>query len=61
MVVGLPELECPVCSGNVEVPDDAIVGEVFEHEECGAQLELYEEDGQLKLRVLEDVREDWGE
>jgi len=57
----LPELECPVCSGNVEVPDDAIVGEVFEHEECGAQLELYEEDGQLKLRVLEDVREDWGE
>lgn len=56
------KMTCPICGGNLEIPDDALPGEVFEHEECGAQLELYKDDkGQLKLRLLEGVSEDWGE
>jgi len=57
----MPVLECPICGGPVEVPDDAIPGEVFEHDECGTQLELVKEGGELKLKVLEEVKEDWGE
>ena len=56
------KMKCPICGGELEIPDDALPGEVFEHEECGAQLELYKDDsGQLKLRLLEGVSEDWGE
>lgn len=54
-------MECPICGGEIEVPEDAMPGEVFEHAECGTQLVLYEEGGALKLRELEEVAEDWGE
>jgi alpha-aminoadipate carrier protein LysW len=44
----------------MEVPGDALDGEVFEHE-CGAMLEVVRRDGSLSLRPLEGVQEDWGE
>jgi alpha-aminoadipate carrier protein LysW len=44
----------------VEVPDDALPGELYEHE-CGATLELYETGNGLSLRVFEGLEEDWGE
>jgi len=52
--------KCPVCGGDVEVPDDALSGELIDHE-CGITLEVVVEDGSIKLRPLEGVREDWGE
>ena len=56
------QLTCPVCGGKVEVPDDAIPGEILEHEDCGIQLEFYvDENNSPKLRILDDIVEDWGE
>lgn len=58
----MPALRCPICGGDIEVPDDALPGELFEHEECGAQLELeVDENGEMKLKQAEEVSEDWGE
>lgn len=51
---------CPICGGTVEVPDDAIPGEIVEHE-CGVALEVVMGEGGLQLKLLEDVGEDWGE
>ncbi|MCY0860323.1 MAG: alpha-aminoadipate/glutamate carrier protein LysW/ArgW [Sulfolobaceae archaeon] len=53
-------LKCPVCNGEVQVEDDALPGEVVEHE-CGAQLEVVKEDGKMSLRLAEQIGEDWGE
>jgi len=58
----MPDLPCPVCNGTVKVPDDALSGELFEHEECGAQLELVvDENSGMNLKLAEEVAEDWGE
>ena len=58
----MPVLKCPICGGDVDVPDDALPGELFEHEECGAQLELeVGESGEMRLKQAEEVSEDWGE
>jgi alpha-aminoadipate carrier protein LysW len=57
----LPEFKCPVCDGTVQVPEDALDGELFEHAECGAQLELVTSEGRRILRLAEEVGEDWGE
>ncbi len=58
----MPTLKCPVCGGDIEIPDDAMSGELFEHEECGAQLELeIDEKGDMRLKEAEEITEDWGE
>ncbi len=55
-------LQCPLCGSEVEVPDDVLPGEIVEHEECGAQLEVYKDsNGNFALRLAENVGEDWGE
>jgi len=56
----MTKLKCPVCSEEVNVPDDALPGELIEHE-CGAQLEVYNDKGKLALRLAEQIGEDWGE
>jgi len=57
----VPRLRCPVCGGEVEVPDDAMPGELVEHD-CGAVLEVVVgEDGSIALRPFEGLQEDWGE
>ena len=53
-------LECPVCGLPVEVPDDALPGEVIEHD-CGTVLEVVRDGNRFRLRPLDDIREDWGE
>ncbi|AOL16200.1 sulfonate ABC transporter [Sulfolobus sp. A20] len=53
-------LKCPVCGGDVSVEDDALPGELVEHE-CGAQLEIIKQNNRLNLRLAEEVGEDWGE
>ena len=53
-------LECPVCGLPIDVPEDALDGEVLEHE-CGAMVEVVRDGGRLSLRPLEGVQEDWGE
>ncbi|ABP94344.1 hypothetical protein HA72_0167 [Metallosphaera sedula] len=53
-------LKCPVCGGEVQVDDNALPGEIVEHD-CGAQLEVYSDHGRLSLRLAEQIGEDWGE
>ena len=58
----MTKLSCPVCGGPLDIPEDALPGELFEHEECGAQLELEVDDqGGKKLKEAEEIAEDWGE
>jgi hypothetical protein len=52
--------KCPICGNPVEIPDDALLGEIIEHE-CGAQLEVFNDNGRLSVRLAEQVGEDWGE
>lgn len=54
------KLKCPICGLDVDVPDDALPGEVVEHD-CGAALEVVKVGDTLELRPLEGVEEDWGE
>ncbi len=54
------KVKCPVCGEEVEVPDDALPGEIIEHD-CGAVLEVVRENGEIKLKLFEEVGEDWGE
>lgn len=57
----MPVLRCPVCGNPVEVPEDAMPGELIEHD-CGVVLEVYRDsNGNLALRPFEGVQEDWGE
>jgi len=57
----MPVLKCPVCGGEVEVPDDVMPGELIDHD-CGVTLEVVKkEDGSIELRPFEGVGEDWGE
>lgn len=53
-------LKCPVCGGDVTVEDDALPGELIEHD-CGAQLEVVKNGDKLSLKLAEQVGEDWGE
>ncbi|BAN90391.1 alpha-aminoadipate/glutamate carrier protein LysW [Aeropyrum camini] len=53
-------VRCPVCGLDVSLPEDAVSGELIEHD-CGVVLEVVESGGQFALRVFGGVEEDWGE
>lgn len=54
-------VKCPVCGGEVQLPDDVIAGEIVEHE-CGVTLEvIVDSDNTVKVKPFEGVGEDWGE
>ncbi|MEM3031407.1 MAG: alpha-aminoadipate/glutamate carrier protein LysW/ArgW [Nitrososphaerota archaeon] len=58
----MPDLECPVCGGKLSIPEDSLPGELFEHQDCGADLEyVQDEKGRPSLKVAEEVAEDWGQ
>ena len=52
--------ECPVCAVHVEIPDDAMAGEVLACEDCGTELEILELDP-VKLAEAPSAEEDWGQ
>ncbi|MGB9758468.1 MAG: alpha-aminoadipate/glutamate carrier protein LysW/ArgW [Thermoproteota archaeon] len=53
---------CPQCEGNIEVPSDAIPGEVVSCPDCGATFEVDAIDGnKVSLKQIETQGEDWGE
>jgi alpha-aminoadipate carrier protein LysW len=51
---------CVECDGEVMVADDALVGEIVECPECGAELEVTGL-SPLTLELAPEVEEDWGE
>ncbi len=52
--------ECPVCDAQVTIPDDPVEGELFECEECGAELEILAL-GPIAIGEAPEMEEDWGE
>jgi len=53
---------CPVCEGQIEVPADAIPGEVVSCPDCGSTFEIDSIDGsKVSLKQIETQGEDWGE
>ena len=52
--------ECPVCDAEIELPGDAVIGELLSCDDCGMELEI------LKLEPVElaeapSAEEDWGQ
>lgn len=54
------KLRCPVCGLPVEVPDDAVSGELVDHE-CGVSLEVVINNGTIIVKPFQGAGEDWGE
>ncbi len=56
----MTNVTCPVCDGDVELPEDVMQNELVVCGDCGSELEV------LSLNPLEvaeapEVEEDWGE
>lgn len=54
------QLKCPVCGLPVSVPEDAVSGELVDHE-CGVALEIVMDGNKVLLKPFESAGEDWGE
>jgi alpha-aminoadipate carrier protein LysW len=52
--------ECPVCAAEVELPFDAVAGELLVCDDCGAELELKSLSPVL-LAEAPAAEEDWGQ
>jgi alpha-aminoadipate carrier protein LysW len=53
---------CPDCEAEIEVPADAMIGEIVSCPDCGLDLEVVEaEDNAVKLERISIEKEDWGE
>ncbi len=54
--------ECETCGGSIQIPNDAVMGEILKCPDCGLEYEIKEIDGNIfKLVPAENVKEDWGE
>jgi alpha-aminoadipate carrier protein LysW len=54
--------ECQDCGGEINIPDDAMVGEVITCPDCGADFEIESNSkGKVVLKPAETLGEDWGE
>ena len=52
---------CPVCDAEVSsVDDDPVVGELFDCEDCGVEIEIMNLDPFVLAEAPEEC-EDWGE
>jgi alpha-aminoadipate carrier protein LysW len=53
-------VECPECAAEVEVPADAVQGEIVECPDCGVELEVIALDPP-QVDLAPEEEEDWGE
>jgi alpha-aminoadipate carrier protein LysW len=54
--------ECIDCGGELNIPDDAVVGEIVSCPDCGGDFEIStNSNGTMDLKQAESVGEDWGE
>lgn len=53
-------VQCPMCDGVVQLPEDTVKGEIIECPDCGTELEVT---GVNPFAVAEapQEQEDWGE
>lgn len=58
----MTKFNCPECSGEMEVPDDAMQGEIVSCPDCGEEFEVNVDEKKGKeLKKMVAEREDWGE
>lgn len=56
------KIECPSCYFEFKPDADAMVGEVITCPDCGVDLEILElTKNNIKVKVAEIGKEDWGE
>ena len=56
------ETVCPDGFGELEVPDDAMIGEIVSCPDCSLELEVEAIEGKkIKLQRLAIEKEDWGQ
>jgi len=53
--------KCPECDASIDVPDDAVDGEILTCDECGSDIEVVKSAEKAQLRKAELKGEDWGE
>jgi len=54
--------KCSECDGDIEVPEDVVVGEILTCPDCGADYEVSKIGSEgVSLKPAEAVGEDWGE
>ena len=54
--------KCLECDAGIEVPSDAIAGEIVSCRDCGTEYEVAQMSaGSVALKHAEGVEEDWGE
>lgn len=55
--------KCPECDADIEVPDDAVDGEIITCNDCGSDIEVIpaREGKPIELKKAELKGEDWGE
>ncbi len=54
--------ECQDCGADINVPDDALVGEIVTCPDCGADFEIASKaQNMVELKPAESVGEDWGQ
>ena len=58
--IKMNQIECIECAAAVELPADAIVGELLVCEECDAELEVTNL-SPITIELAPEVEEDWGE
>ena len=61
-VVNLGKMtNCTECDANVNIPTDAVEGEIVTCAECGASYELVKTSNGFELKPAQTVGEDWGQ
>lgn len=54
--------KCPDCDADIEVPNDAVNGEIVSCPDCGLDLEVRKAAGGIfDLKQVSTEKEDWGE
>jgi alpha-aminoadipate carrier protein LysW len=54
-------LKCPECEGDIDVPVDALEGEIVTCPDCGVSFEVHKKGEAAELRPAQIEGEDWGE
>ncbi len=54
--------KCSECDGDIEIPDDALDGEIVSCPDCGEEYEVsFNQEKEKELNRIVAEREDWGE
>jgi alpha-aminoadipate/glutamate carrier protein LysW len=56
------KIECQECGAEINIPEDAVVGEIITCAECGADFEISSKSNEkVEVKTAETMAEDWGQ